>query len=76
MLHAAIAQAEKVMALISVATTADGQVTKLLHVEVKKEVEIKCEWTMSSKYHEEIYPIQYSCIEEVDHHCLLQSPFP
>lgn len=79
MLHAAIARPEKVMALIGVATAADGLVTQFnqLPVEVKKEVEMKGVWTMPSKYHEEgVYHIQYSFIKEAEHHCLLHSPIP
>ncbi|KAM5280854.1 palmitoyl-protein thioesterase ABHD10, mitochondrial [Ctenodactylus gundi] len=79
MLHAAIARPEKVMALVGVATAADGLVTRFsqLPVEVKKEVEIKGVWTMPSKYHEDgFYRIRYSFIKEAEHHCLLHSPIP
>lgn len=79
MLHAAIARPEKVMALVGVATAADGLVTQFnqLPVEVKKEVEMKGVWTMPSKYHEEgVYHIRYSFIKEAEHHCLLHSPIP
>uniref|UniRef100_A0A8D2CNQ6 Palmitoyl-protein thioesterase ABHD10, mitochondrial n=1 Tax=Sciurus vulgaris TaxID=55149 RepID=A0A8D2CNQ6_SCIVU len=79
MLHAAIARPDKVMALIGVATAADGLVTQFnqLPVEVKKEVEIKGVWSMPSKYHEDgVYHVQYSLIKEAEHHCLLHSPIP
>ncbi|XP_053434510.1 palmitoyl-protein thioesterase ABHD10, mitochondrial [Nycticebus coucang] len=79
MLHAAVARPEKVMALIGVATAADGLVTQFnqLSVELKKEVEMKGVWAMPSKYHEEgVYNIRYSFLKEAEHHCLLHSPIP
>ncbi|XP_037677983.1 mycophenolic acid acyl-glucuronide esterase, mitochondrial-like [Choloepus didactylus] len=79
MLHAAIARPEKVVALVGVATAADDLVTQFnqLSVEVKKEVEMKGEWLMPSKYAEEgAYHIQYRFIKEAEHHCLLHSPIP
>ncbi|KAM9224704.1 palmitoyl-protein thioesterase ABHD10, mitochondrial [Dugong dugon] len=79
MLHAAIARPEKVVALIGVGTSADGLVTQFnqLSVEAKKEVEMKGQWVMPSKYSEEgVYHIQYSFIKEAERHCLLHSPIP
>ncbi|XP_023584671.1 palmitoyl-protein thioesterase ABHD10, mitochondrial isoform X2 [Trichechus manatus latirostris] len=79
MLHAAIARPEKVVALIGVGTSADGLVTQFnqLPVEAKKEVEMKGQWVMPSKYSEEgVYHIQYSFIKEAERHCLLHSPIP
>ncbi|XP_054433289.1 palmitoyl-protein thioesterase ABHD10, mitochondrial isoform X1 [Pteronotus mesoamericanus] len=79
MLHAAIARPQKVVALIGVAAAVDGLVTKFnqLPVEVKKEIEMKGVWSMPSKYSEDgAYRIQYSCIKEAEHHCLLHSPIP
>ncbi|XP_007945631.1 palmitoyl-protein thioesterase ABHD10, mitochondrial [Orycteropus afer afer] len=79
MLHAAIARPGKVVALIGVATAADSIVTQFnqLPVEAKKEVEMKGEWVIPSKYSEEgVYHIQYSFIKEAGYHCLLHSPIP
>ncbi|XP_037381472.1 palmitoyl-protein thioesterase ABHD10, mitochondrial [Talpa occidentalis] len=78
MLHAAIARPEKVVALIGVATAADGLVTqfKQLPVEMKKDIEMKGTWTVPTKYSEEDYQIPYSFITEAEHHCLLHSPIP
>uniref|UniRef100_G3T6F8 Palmitoyl-protein thioesterase ABHD10, mitochondrial n=2 Tax=Elephantidae TaxID=9780 RepID=G3T6F8_LOXAF len=79
MLHAAIARPEKVVALLGVSTAADDLVTRFnqLSVEAKKEVEMKGEWVIPSKYSEEgVYHIQYSFIKEAEHHCLLHSPVP
>ncbi|GAB1300309.1 Palmitoyl-protein thioesterase ABHD10, mitochondrial [Apodemus speciosus] len=79
MLHAAIARPEKVMALIGIATAADGVVTQFhsLPVEMKKEIELKGEWFLPSKYNKEgYYRIPYSFIKEAEHHCLLHSPIP
>ncbi|XP_075398654.1 palmitoyl-protein thioesterase ABHD10, mitochondrial isoform X1 [Tenrec ecaudatus] len=79
MLHTAIARPEKVAALIGVATAADTFVTQFnqLSVEVKKEIEIKGEWSIPTKYSEEgVYCLQYSFLKEAEHHCLLHSPIP
>ncbi|XP_052014746.1 palmitoyl-protein thioesterase ABHD10, mitochondrial isoform X2 [Apodemus sylvaticus] len=79
MLHAAIARPEKVIALIGIATAADGVVTQFhsLPVEMKKEIELKGEWFLPSKYNKEgYYRIPYSFIKEAEHHCLLHSPIP
>ncbi|KAG8509491.1 Mycophenolic acid acyl-glucuronide esterase, mitochondrial [Galemys pyrenaicus] len=79
MLHAAIARPEKVVALIGVATAADGLVTQFqqLPVEMKKDIEMKGMWTFPSKYNEEEdYQIPYHFIKEAEHHCLLHSPIP
>ncbi|XP_057621835.1 palmitoyl-protein thioesterase ABHD10, mitochondrial [Chionomys nivalis] len=79
MLHAAIARPEKVVALIGIATAADGLVTQFraLSVEAQKEIEMKGEWTLPSKYNEEgFYHVPYSFIKEAEHHCLLHSPIP
>ncbi|XP_006864276.1 PREDICTED: mycophenolic acid acyl-glucuronide esterase, mitochondrial [Chrysochloris asiatica] len=79
MFHAAIARPEKVAALIGIATAADSLVTQFnqLSVEVKKEIEMKGEWVIPTKYTEEgTYHIQYSFIKEAEHHCLLHSPIP
>lgn len=79
MLHAAIARPEKIIALVGVATAADGLVTQFhaLPVEVQKEIELKGEWSLPSKYSEDgCYHIQYSVIKEAEHHCLLHSPIP
>ncbi|XP_005074822.1 palmitoyl-protein thioesterase ABHD10, mitochondrial [Mesocricetus auratus] len=79
MLHAAIARPEKVVALIGIATAADDMVTQFrsLSVETQKEIEVKGEWTLPSKYNKEgFYQIPYSFIKEAEHHCLLHSPIP
>ncbi|NP_766099.3 palmitoyl-protein thioesterase ABHD10, mitochondrial isoform 1 precursor [Mus musculus] len=79
MLHAAIARPEKVIALIGIATAADGLVTQYhaLPVETQKEIEMKGEWTLPSRYNKEGYfRIPYSFIKEAEHHCLLHSPIP
>lgn len=79
MLHAAIARPEKVVAVIGIATAADGLVTqfKQLPIEVKKEIEERGVWTLPSKYSDEgIYNIQFSFIKEAEYHCLLHSPIP
>ncbi|XP_023373625.1 mycophenolic acid acyl-glucuronide esterase, mitochondrial [Otolemur garnettii] len=78
-IDAAVARPEKVVALIGVATAADGLVTQFnqLSVELKKEIEMKGVWAMPSKYHEDgVYNIQYSFLKEAEHHCLLHSPIP
>ncbi|XP_031219866.1 mycophenolic acid acyl-glucuronide esterase, mitochondrial [Mastomys coucha] len=79
MLHAAIARPEKVIALIGIATAADGVVTQFhsLPVEIQKEIEMKGEWSLPSKYTEEgFYKVPYSFIKEAENHCLLHSPIP
>ncbi|CAH6792379.1 palmitoyl-protein thioesterase ABHD10, mitochondrial [Phodopus roborovskii] len=79
MLHAAVARPEKVVALIGIATAADGLVTQFraLSVEAKKEIEAKGEWSLPSKYSKDgFYHIPYSFIKEAEHHCLLHSPIP
>ncbi|XP_055965340.1 palmitoyl-protein thioesterase ABHD10, mitochondrial [Sorex fumeus] len=79
MLHAAVARPEKVVALIGIATAADGLVTqfKQLPLEARKEIEEKGMWTFSSKYSDEgVYNIQYSLIKEAEYHCLLHCPIP
>ncbi|XP_027268385.1 mycophenolic acid acyl-glucuronide esterase, mitochondrial isoform X2 [Cricetulus griseus] len=79
MLHAAIARPEKVVALIGIATAADDMVTQFraLSVEAQKEVEVKGEWSLPSKYIPEgFYRIPYGFIKEAEHHCLLHSPIP
>ncbi|XP_036060091.1 mycophenolic acid acyl-glucuronide esterase, mitochondrial isoform X1 [Onychomys torridus] len=79
MLHAAVARPEKVVALIGIATAADDLVTQFhaLPVEAQKEIEVKGDWSLPSKYNKEgFYSIPYSFIKEAEHHCLLHSPIP